>query len=385
MKSVIYNLDTIRPPLTGIGRYAWELSRGGVKNDLPVAAYCDGKILRGESLATWLHDKQKIQFDPKSRYRQWGGYIPFLRSFYRARQATDFTTASREFNASNSVYHNLAYGANNARRADITTIFDLSHKLVAKTHPRHRVAYLSNFFRYLQSSDEPIITISESVKDELCDHYDMDPNRIFVTHLAADKIFRKRSATECENTLNRHGLNFRAFLLCVGTLEPRKNLQGVLDAFTQLSPQFQKQFPLVIVGPPGWKSTKLEQRIEKLQSQGVVKRLGFVSDEQLSHLLSAAQLFLYPSLYEGFGLPLLEAMQCGCPCITSATGALNEVADTAALQVDPRDQEQIANAILHLVEHPNTAHQLRRAGIQRAAQFSWQNTVDQTWQIYASI
>jgi alpha-1,3-rhamnosyl/mannosyltransferase len=173
--------------------------------------------------------------------------------------------------------------------------------------------------------------------------------------------------------------------LCVGTLEPRKNLSGVLDAFCQLDPELQRQYPLAIAGPPGWKSTQLESRIDKLENLAVVKRLGYVANDHLPALYSAARVFIYPSFYEGFGLPLLEAMQCGCPCITSDKEALAEVAGDAAVLVNPHHIDEISEELIKLLESPEKSARYSQLAKQRAGYFSWQKTVQQTWHVYASI
>ena len=185
------------------------------------------------------------------------------------------------------------------------------------------------------ANKQPIITISNSIKSELVTDFQIDENRIYVTHLAANNNYYPRSEPECESTLNHYGLKYKKYILSVCTLEPRKNLNNVIDAYCKLEPSLQQTYPLVIVGMRGWKSSRLESKINRLQKQGRIIRLGFVPQSDLPVLYSSAKIFAYPSLYEGFGLPLLEAMQSGCACLTSNTGALEEVSNNHAFQIDP--------------------------------------------------
>jgi alpha-1,3-rhamnosyl/mannosyltransferase len=140
-----------------------------------------------------------------------------------------------------------------------------------------------------------------------------------------------------------------------------------------------------MVGPLGWKSTALEKRMRQLNDLGVVKQLGFVAQKKLPMLYSGATAFVYPSLYEGFGLPLLEAMQSGCPCITSNTGALAEVSNGSAIQVDPQKSDDIAQQLNLLLHDPDLRSYYANSGQQRASNFTWAKTALKTCEIYDSL
>jgi alpha-1,3-rhamnosyl/mannosyltransferase len=159
----------------------------------------------------------------------------------------------------------------------------------------------------------------------------------------------------------------------------------VLNAYQRLDKQVQQEFPLVMVGPLGWKSSVLEKRIAELNDLGVVRQLGFVAQNDLPFLYAGAAAFVYPSLYEGFGLPLLEAMQSGCPCITSNTGALAEVSNGSAIQVDPQKSDDIAQQLNLLLHGPDLRSYYANSGQQRASDFTWAKTASQTCKIYDSL
>jgi alpha-1,3-rhamnosyl/mannosyltransferase len=396
MKPIIYNLNNIRPPLTGIGRYSIELIREVQIQRQNLTAIKNGKPHSGANLAALLMNfDEPANNQPTPSYagrlisarklRSIIGNIPLSRSLYRKLDSYNFSALSKPLIANGAVYHDLNYSLSPNGSSCVSTVYDLSNIVCPETHPTHRVNYLNNYFDKLRSGSSKIITISHAVKSELMEHYGIANNRIAVTHLAADSSFHPRTAQDCHSTLESHALTYKKYILCVATLEPRKNLSAVLNAYQLLDKQVQQEFPLVMVGPLGWKSSALEKRIVELNDSGVVKQLGFVSQASLPFLYSGAAAFVYPSLYEGFGLPLLEAMQSGCPCVTSNTGALAEVSSGAAIQVDPQKSDDIAQQLNRLLHDPDLRSYHDNAGQLRASNFTWAKTASQTCEIYDSL
>lgn len=175
------------------------------------------------------------------------------------------------------------------------------------------------------------------------------------------------------------------FLLTVGTIEPRKNLITVLEAYSLLKQQLYSVPKLYIVGGKGWGDTKLTETIQRLNVTGEVELLGFVSDEALFQLYREAQMLIYPSLQEGFGMPPLEAMASGCPVITSNVSSLPEVVGEAGIMVDPYDTSALADAMATILCDDSLAQDLRRRGQQRARQFTWQRCVQETLSVYRKV
>jgi len=396
MNPIIYNLNNIRPPLTGIGRYSIELIREMQIQRSNLTVIKNGKFHTGTNLAALLMNfdaPAKNQSSPSHvghlisarKLRSIIGNIPLSRSIYRKLDSYNFSALSKPLIANGAACHDLNYSLSPKDSSCVSTVYDLSHVVCPETHPTHRVNYLNSYFEKLRSGSSKIITISNAVKSQLMDHYGISNNRIDVTHLAADSSFHPRTAQDCHSTLEAHALSYKKYVLCVATLEPRKNLSAVLSAYQQLDKQVQQEFPLVMVGPLGWKSSALEKRIRQLNDSGVVKQLGFVSQGSLPFLYSGATSFVYPSLYEGFGLPLLEAMQSGCPCITSNTGALAEVSNGSAIQVDPQKSDDIAQQLNLLLHDPDVNSYYVSAGQQRASNFTWAKTASQTCEIYDSL
>jgi alpha-1,3-rhamnosyl/mannosyltransferase len=395
MKPIIYNLNNIRPPLTGIGRYSIELIRQMLIQRPNLTAIKDGLLHTETNLAALLmsfdapiknqQPSYANQLITARKLRSIIGNIPLSRSIYRKVDNYKFRTLSKPLIANGAAYHDLNYALSPKDSSCISTVYDLSNVVCPETHPSHRVNYLNSYFEKLRSGNSTIITISQSVKSELMDHYGISNNRIEVTHLAADSSFHPRTAQDCHSTLKANSLNYKKYVLCVATLEPRKNLSAVISAYELLDEHVQQEFPLVMVGPLGWKSSELEKRIRHLNDSGVVKQLGFISQSTLPFLYSGAAAFVYPSLYEGFGLPLLEAMQSGCPSITSNNGALAEVSNGCAIQVDPKKSDDIAQQLNLLLHEPDLGSYHINAGLQRAKDFTWAKTASQTCKIYDSL
>jgi glycosyltransferase involved in cell wall biosynthesis len=194
-----------------------------------------------------------------------------------------------------------------------------------------------------------------------------------VVHLAADPAFgRARHEVELDEVWRRHGLS-KPFVLCTGTLEPRKNLIRVLEAFIRMPEDLRNAHELALVGPRGWEFDEILRRAE-----GTARVLGHVSDDDLAALYQACEVFCFPSLYEGFGLPLLEAMSAGAPSITSKVSSLPEVGGDAVRYVDPSSVDDIARALSELLASPEERKRLGELARLRAADFSWAKTAAET-------
>jgi glycosyltransferase involved in cell wall biosynthesis len=216
-----------------------------------------------------------------------------------------------------------------------------------------------------------LLCISEATRLDLVRRYPSAEAKALVVPLAADKRFsRALPGSELDEVRNRHGLDGE-FLLCAGTVEPRKNLQRVLEAHAGLSDEIQ----LALVGPRGW---EFEPIVERARHAEKVRVLGEVSDDDLTALYQACTVFCYPTLYEGFGLPLLEAMAAGAACVTSSVSSLPEVGGDAVVYVDPMSVAEIRAAIERLLVSDEDRSILGHRARQRAAEFSWDRTAAET-------
>jgi glycosyltransferase involved in cell wall biosynthesis len=226
-----------------------------------------------------------------------------------------------------------------------------------------------------------IITPSESVKSELCDLFRVSPDRVVAIPEAARSCFKPVTEQEAAQVRRELGIEDE-FILFVGTIEPRKNLMTLTRAFAEVLRSTPVRPQLVIAGKKGWLTEELFSYVNGMEASERVRFPGYVPDEALSALYSSCKACVYPSLYEGFGLPTLEAMACGAPVITSRTPALMETVGDAALLVDPHDAQALAGAITGLLLSDDARTELSSKGLRRAAQFSWEKTARLTLEVY---
>jgi glycosyltransferase involved in cell wall biosynthesis len=267
----------------------------------------------------------------------------------------------------------------------VATIHDLSLLRYPETHPPGRVALMKRLLPAAIERSAAIITDSEFVRQELVAECRVDPAKVHAIHLAAGAAFRSRTEREIRPVLEGLGLSYRGYALTVGTLEPRKNLLATLAAYAELEPGLAARYPLAVVGPPGWLSAPIESRLAQLARDGRARALGFVADETLACLYAGARLLAYPSLYEGFGLPPLEAMASGAPVIASERASLPEVVGDAGLLVDPARPGALRDALERMLTDEAEAERLRGLGFARAARFSWRRCADETLRVFRSV
>jgi glycosyltransferase involved in cell wall biosynthesis len=268
------------------------------------------------------------------------------------------------------------------RRAKrVVSIHDLTVLLAPAWHPAKRVRDIRAGLRASAEAADRIIAVSENTKHDIVTHLSVDPARVAVVPLAVDPSFRPLTADAIDAALAPLGLVNGSYLLFLGTMEPRKNLGRLLDAVTKLEGDVG---PLVLAGADGWGTDQLRPRIAELARRGRVRSLGYVDERLRSPLLCGARAFVYPSLYEGFGWPPLEAMACGTPVITSNVSALPEVVGDAALLIDPLDVAGLADAIRRLWEDDGLRRELRARGLTRARRFTWETTARLTLEVYAA-
>ena len=280
------------------------------------------------------------------------------------------------------IYHEPAFLPFRFAGPIVITIHDLSPLRYPETHPAERV---QNFRRYLPDAIERaarIIVDSEFVGRELIEMFRVDPARVCPIHLGVSPEYRPRTAAEVAGCLARYGLQYGQYVFAVGTLEPRKNLIQGIDAHSRLPEAARKRAPLVVAGTKGWITRELEARLDAAERRGDVRWLGYVPAEDLPLLYSAARFLVYPSIYEGFGLPVLEAMASGIPVITSNRASLPEVSGDVGVAVDPEDVEGLRTCMRSLIEDKKEAARRGSLGIARAGRFTWQACAKQTLAVY---
>jgi len=263
----------------------------------------------------------------------------------------------------------------------VVTIHDLSLLLYPDTHQEHLVARARERLPVMTRLATRIVTDSETVKREICEHLSVSPEKVTSVALAPRQVFRPMSVADAHEVRQRFRLP-EEFILFVGTVEPRKNLLTLVRAFEELLCTTDLKPQLVIAGQRGWMNDELFALIEQGSLHDHVLFLGYVTDEDLRALYSSCRVAVYPSIYEGFGLPPLEAMACGAPVITSRIPVIMETSANAARLVNPTDSRELTAALVELLSDADARTQLGRAGLARAAEYTWERTAKQTLAVY---
>jgi len=268
-------------------------------------------------------------------------------------------------------------------KATVTTI----HDVIPYTYPETSTTLdwlIYHFWLPLAVRwSDAIITDSTQSKEDIVRFLRAKENKVTVVPLAANDDYHPMRNNSVMAALETYEIR-KPFILTVGSLESRKNLPRLLEAYARLR-HWSEKWTLVIVGARKWKYAPIFETVQRLELEHYVRFTGYVEEEDLPALYNGADLFVFPSLYEGFGLPVLEAMACGTPVVTSNTSSLPEVAGDAALLVDPYDVEEIATAMRRILEDEALAAELRAKGLARAKEFSWERTARETIAVYEKV
>jgi glycosyltransferase involved in cell wall biosynthesis len=272
-----------------------------------------------------------------------------------------------------------------ARRRAVLTVHDLAFRLFPETAPLATRQWLRRLEAALRNAAE-VIVVSEATRRDLLDLYPVDPERVTVIHHGVDtRRYRPTPDAEVARVRSRLGVR-RPYLLFLGGIEPRKNLPRLVRAFAA-RPSVAKGPDLVIAGasvpwnPEGRDELEAAIRSIPVEARERIRMAGYVAGSEKVALLSGAEALVFPSLYEGFGFPVLEAMACGTPVLTSDVSSLPEVAGDAALLVDPVDDASIAEGIDRLAEDQTLRDRLRAAGLERVKRFTWEDTARRTVEV----
>ncbi len=266
----------------------------------------------------------------------------------------------------------------------VVTIHDLSLWSQAQSHLASNVQRGKRRIPIMARRANMIIAPSEATKQEIIKHLRISPEKIRVVHEAAREKMKPLPPSEYEPILKKYDIQ-TPYILYTGTIEPRKNLIKLIQAYNEVLKHTEHQPQLVLCGGRGWLEEEVFEQVAELKLQRMIKFTGYVPDEDLPALYSAAEVFVYPSIYEGFGLPPLEAMACGAAVISSNSSSLPEVVGEGGIQVDPQNREELAGAIAALLTDVEQRENFRRAGIERAKFFSWERAAHETQAVYDEV
>lgn len=265
------------------------------------------------------------------------------------------------------------------RTRTVLTVYDLAYERFPDESMPGMQAYLSRAVPRSVRRADHVITISEAARADLVEIYGVAPEKISVAYPGVDARFTAQGTPgEADHVRRKYRLPDGSFVLTVGTLQPRKNHRRLVEAFARI----ESRASLVIAGGEGWAYHEVRQAVERLGLADRVIFTGYVADDDLPALYRSATAAAYPSLYEGFGLPVLEALACGTPALTSNVSSLPEAAGDAGLLVDPLDVEAVAAALDRLLSDADLRASLAEKGIDHARQFSWARAAGVTWDIY---
>ncbi len=375
---VILNVDAITAPLTGIGRYALELAHG-------LARHAAIDELRLYSAFRWVDDPTHALAANRT-IAQLRRSVPFKTQaleLYTQLRSAMFRAHTRSLRG--FVLHTPNYILMPFDGPTVTTVHDLSALNFPETHPVERVRFLDRHLPRTLERADIVLTDSCFIADEIHARLGVPRAKLRTVALGVDPAYRPRAAHELAAALATHELVADRYLLVVATQEPRKNLVRLVRAYALLPAPLRARYPLVIVGARGWLNHELERALGPLEANGSARRLGYVGEDALPLIYAGARGFAFPSLYEGFGLPVLEAMACGIPVLTSNVSSMPEVGVDIALGVDPRDEDALRAGLETILED----ERWRQAGITRgpahARRFPWSRCVDETVAVYREI
>jgi len=282
------------------------------------------------------------------------------------------------------IFHSNFYSPSMKRGKSIITIYDMSFYVYPELQTKAVQKFRSKVLKSCDSASK-VITISNFSKKEILKYINVPEEKIEVIYPGIDLHKHKLDISE-NNILKEYSLP-KDYILFVGTIEPRKNLENLVKAFNLLinNKKYKKKYDLVIVGKLGWKYEGFLKTLETLGIKDKVKLLGYIPNDELPAIYKHASVFVYPSIYEGFGLPVLEAMVYGTPVITSNVSSLPEATGDAALLVNPHDEKQIAEGMYKVLSDPELKRQLIKRGRKQVKKFSWLETARRTLKLYEEV
>ena len=380
--SVLFGADSLIGQRTGVGRYTLEVARAARAE--PGLERVE-LLVEGELQPIGRIDRLDDGFQdatppvPPIPWKVAVGRVPGVQMLRRHRKRAAFKRDVRALSRASGrrmVYHETNMITRAVDLPTVSTIHDLSWLHHPSWHPAARLRWIDLNLKATLRQTCRFVAVSKFTRQAAVTDLGIPPDRVTVAPNAPAAEFRPMRPDEAAAVLSGYRLMDRRYVLSTSTLEPRKNFDRLLAAYLRLPPAVRDRVPLVIAGGKGWGEVLSRPEADAAIRDGAVRLLGHVSDGDLAMLTARAGVFAYVSLYEGFGLPVIEAMAAGSPVLASNTTAVGELAAGAALLVDPLDEAAIAEGLRRLIEDGELAESLRQAGLARAAEYTWQRTID---------
>jgi glycosyltransferase involved in cell wall biosynthesis len=367
-KVLLIDAIALHSPLTGIGRYTYEISAQLQKSDHFELNYFYG-----------YYSKKLLQASLKPSKSNLKSIItknPLIKKL--ARELLNL--ASRLSPSSFDLYWQPNFIPNSGVKTEkiVTSIHDFSFILYRDFHPKERIEYIEKYFFNNVAKSDMIITGSEYTKREILQRLAFKEDKIkVIPHGINHELFKVYYNIKLDFELPKK------YILSVGSIEPRKNLIGLLKAYTLLDKQLKQEYKLVLVGFKGWENREIMEIIEKNRES--IHYLGFIADKELAQVYNLATCFVFPSFYEGFGLPPLEAMACGTPVISSNTSSLPEVGGEAVVYCNPHNTDDIKEKIEILLTDKKLQQELIAKGLNQAKKFSWEKSAQEHLTVFNEV
>ncbi len=365
---IIVDSISLLSPLTGIGRYTYEISKELISKDGFDVTFFYG-----------YHSKKLLQPTTNSEIKNIKSLLskyPFIKKI--ARKLLIYT--SKIASPTYDLYWQPNFIPNEGIKAKkiVTSVHDFSFILHKGYHPKERIEYFEKYFFTNVAKSDMIITGSEFSKQEILEQLNFSNEQVKVIYHGINHDLFK--------IYNDSKVNFELpekFIFSVGSIEPRKNLAGLLKAYNSLDKEFKKEYKLVLAGFKGWENEEIIDLIE--QDKENIHYLGFVSDSELAKVYNLASLFVFPSFYEGFGLPVLEAMACGTPVVCSDVTSLPEVGGDAAVYCNPNNMNDIAEKIEMVLSDEKLQQDMIDKGLKRAEKFTWEKAAQEHLKVFEEV
>jgi glycosyltransferase involved in cell wall biosynthesis len=374
---VILSIDPVKYPLTGIGRYTYELGKALVQSD-QIADLC---FLRGRQLCDSI---PKLYETPGAKGK--GGLRRLLPKNRKAVELYRIISSHLKARTLRGLEDHIFHGPNfylpPFDGPCVVTIHDLSPYLYPEYLQLWRLRYMLSEIELAIQRATVIITVSEYTRMEVANYFAWPIEKIHAVPLASAETFHPREPSLLNPVLGQYGLSAGGYCFFAGTIEPRKNIDTLLDAYAMLPKAIRQRWPLMLAGYRGWNSDVLHARMADASRAGWARYLGFVPADHLPVLFAGARLFVFPSLYEGFGLPVLEAMASGVPVVCSNTSSLPEVAGEAAAICYSRDVDALSRLILIGLVNEEWRNAASKKGLNQSAKFSWRRCAQETIAVY---
>ena len=369
------NVTSLRRPLTGLGNYTYNLLNAFFKSQEITSI----GLFYGSSWSSDLTIMDESRFEKLRSFVR--DRVPGSYNFMRFLMQSAF---DKKINK-NDLYHEPNFLSFESEIPTIITVHDLSWIRYPEYHPKSRVLAMNKFFARGLKDAQRIIVDSGYIKNEIVDLLGYSADKIDVIPLGFSSHFKPRKRDEISGVLNQFGLKYQDYFLLVGTIEPRKNIITALNAFLKLPRKIRQKTPLVLVGVKGWLSDGFLDSFQPLIRAGEVIILGYLNFEDLVFMYAGAKTLIFPSVYEGFGLPPLEAMACGIPVIASNTSSVPEVVGEAGILIDPFDVDMFAEAMMNLADDMSFRDMLAEKSLTRSQLFSWDSCAEKTISTYKKV